>query len=71
MSRILQFKGRRQSTSFMSMLLVAIVIGAVVGFYIPDHIYQFNNSEVKASSKLIKGDIKGHAVITDGDTIKI
>ncbi|MEZ5758264.1 MAG: thermonuclease family protein [Emcibacteraceae bacterium] len=71
MSNLLPFKKRPASAKLLPIIIVALVIGGIVGFYVPDLASLKNKVIASTSEDRMVGDIRGYAVITDGDTIKI
>ncbi len=70
MGKLLPFRRRSKSVKLLPIICVAIVLGALVGFYAPD-IVSLTNNNTGQLAKTVDGDIRGYAEITDGDTIKI
>lgn len=71
MSNLLPFKKRSAFSKLVPIIVVALAIGALVGFYAPDLVSLKGVVVASTSDDRVMGDIRGHAVITDGDTIKI
>ena len=48
-----------------TLIIIALILGAIIGFYFPDDIFNDDNPQE------FSADIVGQAIVTDGDTIKI
>ena len=75
MNKLLKFRKRRVLLRDLGLIVVlAVPIGLALNFYLPEFFLaktvRANVQTVKNENK-VEGDIKGYAVVTDGDTIKI
>ena len=71
MNKILRFYKRTKNKWFLPTISIAIIIGGVAGFYAPELSSRYRIEVSMSNNDRVKGDVRGSAIITDGDTIKI
>jgi len=71
MRKIGPFTKSKTKRKLIPVVIFALIVGAVIGFYFPDSAEEYDFDFFKSNSEQVVGDVQGHAVVTDGDTLKV